>query len=87
MSSLKNQRTLQRFLPQKNQISELKRNNYRFKRVFREYEMMSEQLWNLETSSEISVSDDFLNAVSMQTNILEEEIQNWLHPQIENNPI
>jgi uncharacterized protein YdcH (DUF465 family) len=78
MSTLKNQRTSQRFSPLKQKISELKKNNSRFKRVYREYEIMSDELWNLETSQEISVSDDFLDAINAQTNYLEEEINGWL---------
>ncbi|MBC7556015.1 MAG: hypothetical protein H7195_03530 [Chryseobacterium sp.] len=75
---MKNQRTLKRFLPLKGKISELKKNNSRFKRVYREYEIMTDELWDLENSPEISVSDDFLNAVNLQANYLEEEIDGWL---------
>lgn len=75
---MKNQRTLKRFSPLQGKISELKKNNSRFKRVYREYEIMTDELWNLENSPEISVSDDFLNAVNVQTNYLEEEIDGWL---------
>lgn len=78
MSTFKNQRSLQRFSPLKQKISELKKNNSRFKRVYKEYEFMSEELWTLENSTEVSVSDDFLNAVNAQTNYLEEEIEGWL---------
>lgn len=78
MPTFKNQRTLQRFSPLKQKISELKKINSRFKRVYREYEFMSEELWTLENSTEVSVSDDFLNAVNTQTNYLEEEIADWL---------
>lgn len=83
MSTLKTLRTSQRFLPLKQKISELKKNNSRFKRVYREYEFMSDELWNLENSSEISVSDDFLDAVNMQTNYLEDEIDGWLQSDTE----
>ena len=75
---MKNKRTSQRFSPLKQKISELKKNNSRFKKVYREYERMSDELWNLETSPEIAVSDDFLNAINAQTNFLEEEIDGWL---------
>lgn len=62
----------------KNKISQLKKENSRFKRVFKEYQIMSEELWDLENSSEVSVSDDFLNAVNIQTDYLQEEIEHWL---------
>ena len=78
MPTFKNQKTSQRFSPLKQKISELKKNNSRFKRVYREYEIMSDELWTLENSTELSVSDDFLNAVNAQTNYLEEEIDGWL---------
>lgn len=75
---MKSQTTTQRLSPLKGKISELKKNNSRFKKVYREYERMSDELWDLETSPEISVSDDFLDAVNVQTNYLEEEIYGWL---------
>ncbi len=75
---MKNRRTLQKFSPLKQKIAELKKNNNRFKQVYREYERMSDELWTLENSEDISVSDDFLDAVNVQTNFLEEEIEGWL---------
>ena len=39
---------------------------------------MSEELWILENSDDISVPDDFLNSVKSQTTFLEEEIHDWL---------
>ncbi|WP_417427665.1 hypothetical protein [Halpernia sp.] len=87
MSTLKNLRASQRFSPLKQKISELKKNNTRFKKVYREYEIMSEEQWNLETSPEISVSDDFLDAVNVQTRYLEDEIEVWLHPDEENKTV
>ena len=83
MSTFKNQRTSQRFSPLKQKISELKKNNSRFRRVYREYEIMSDELWTLENSSELSVPDDFLNAVNTQTNYLEKEIEGWLQSEEE----
>ncbi|SFI22917.1 hypothetical protein [Halpernia frigidisoli] len=84
---MKNQRSLQRFSPLKQKIDELKKNNSRFKRVYKEYEFMSDELWDMETSLDISVSDDFLNAVTTQTNYLEEEIDGWLKSETDQNPI
>mgnify|MGYP001799147023 CR=1 FL=1 len=84
MSPSKNQSSIRRFLPLKKKIADLKKNNSRFKKVFREYELISKELWDLETSEEISVSDDFLDAINLQTDYLEEEIENWLHPESEN---
>lgn len=87
MSPSKNQSSIRRFLPLKKKIEDLKKNNSRFKKVFREYELMSKELWDLETSPEIAVSDDFLDAVNLQTDYLEQEIETWLHPEVENNTL
>ncbi len=65
-------------MPQQKRIEELEKTNARFKRIYQEYQTMSDELWDLECSSEISVTDDFLNSVVQQTNYLEDEIQDWL---------
>ena len=39
---------------------------------------MSEELWNLENSDVSNIPDDFLNAVKLQTEYLEDEIDDWL---------
>ena len=87
MPPSKNQSNIRRFLPLKKKIADLKKNNSRFKKVFREYELMSKELWDFETSPEIAVSDDFLDAINLQTDYLEQEIENWLHPEVENNTL
>ena len=65
-------------MPQQQKIEQLEQTNSRFKRVYSEYTAMSEELWDLENSEEISVTDDFLNCIKLQTDYLEEEIQHWL---------
>ncbi len=65
-------------MPQQKRIEELERTNARFKRIYDEYETMSEELWNLESSGEIPVTDDFINSVKLQTSYLEDEIEDWL---------
>lgn len=67
-----------KFKPQQKKIEELERNNPRFKRIFSEYEMMTDELWNLENSDMSDVPDDFINAVKLQTEYLEDEIDDWL---------
>lgn len=39
---------------------------------------MSDELWNLENSDISNIPDDFLNAVKLQTEYLEDEIDDWL---------
>lgn len=65
-------------MPQQKKIELLEKTSARFKRIYDEYELMSEELWNLETSEEVSVPDDFLNSIQQQTGYLEDEIHDWL---------
>lgn len=83
LTLMNNPRPYRRFKPMAKEISLLKKNNSRFRRVFREYEMISEELWSLENSEKVSVSDDFLSALQQQTYFLEEEIEDWLLPSTE----
>lgn len=72
-------RPYRKFLPQQKKIEELEKNNSRFKRIYSEYELMSDELWNLESSdSTESIPDDFFDAIKLQTNYLEDEIEDWL---------
>ena len=72
-------RPYRKFLPQQKKIEELEKNSSRFRRIYSEYEMMSDELWNLESSETTeSVPDDFINAIKLQTSYLEDEIQDWL---------
>ena len=65
-------------MPQQQKIEQLEKTNSRFKRVYSEYTTMSKELCDYENSEEISVTDDFLNSIKLQTDYLEEEIQHWL---------
>ena len=56
----------------------LEENNPRFKRVYSEYELMADQLWNLENTDTSNIPDDFIEAIKLQTEYLEEEIDDWL---------
>lgn len=68
-----------KFKAQQNKIEDLEKSNSRFKRIYSEYENMSEQLWNIENSEGDSIPDDFLNAIKLQTSYLEDEIEDWLY--------
>lgn len=72
------QRPYRKFKPQQKRIEELEKNSPRFKRVYSEYEMMSEQLWDLENTDTTNIPDDFMEAIKLQTEYLEEEIDDWL---------
>lgn len=67
-----------KFNTQKKKIEELEKNSPRFKRIYSEYEIMADELWNLENSDVTNVPDDFIDAVKLQAEYLEEEIEDWL---------
>lgn len=71
-------RTFRKFVPQQKKIEELEKNSPRFKRIYSEYELMSDELWNLENSDITNIPDDFIDAVKLQTEYLEDEIGDWL---------
>ncbi|MBA5247829.1 hypothetical protein H1R16_05490 [Marnyiella aurantia] len=67
-----------KFQSQKDRIAVLEKTNPRFKRVYDEYEVLSEELWKLETTEGTSIPDDFINSFKIQTTFLEDEIKSWL---------
>jgi len=67
-----------KFLPQQKRIEELEKSSTRFKRIYSEYELMSDELWNLENGDAGNIPDDFINAIKLQTSFLEDEIEDWL---------
>ncbi|MGE4514007.1 hypothetical protein [Chryseobacterium taeanense] len=75
---MKRQNKYRKFQLQQKNIEALERDNSRFKRVYSEYENMSEELWNLENSDNEPVPDDFINAMILQASYLEDEIEDWL---------
>jgi uncharacterized protein YdcH (DUF465 family) len=75
---MKHQNKYRKFQLQQENIATLERENSRFKRVYSEYENISDELWSLENSEDKPVPDDFLNAMILQTSYLEEEIEDWL---------
>lgn len=72
------QRPYRKFKPQQQKIEELEKRNPRFKRIYSEYELMSDELWNLENSDTSNIPDDFIDSIKLQTEYLEEEIDDWL---------
>ncbi len=75
---MKRQNRYRKFQLQQENIEALQTENSRFKRVYSEYENMSDELWNLESSTTQPVPDDFIDAMIVQTSYLEEEIEGWL---------
>lgn len=75
---MKTQNKYRKFQLQQHNIEALEKENTRFRRVYSEYENMSDELWNLENSKDTPVPDDFINAMVEQTTYLEEEIEDWL---------
>ncbi|WP_312902492.1 hypothetical protein [Chryseobacterium taichungense] len=83
---MKSQNKYRKFQLQQKNIEALERENSRFKRVYSEYENMSEELWNLENSNNEPVPDDFINAMILQASYLENEIEDWLVQFNDKNP-
>ncbi|AYO58325.1 hypothetical protein CO230_09470 [Chryseobacterium sp. 6424] len=73
-------RPYRKFSSHQKEIQALEEKSDRFKRIFTEYQMMSDELWNLENSETTNIPDDFINAIILQTQCLEEEINSWLLP-------
>lgn len=71
-------RPYRKFNPQQKKIEELEQRSPRFKRIYSEYESMTDELWNLENTDISNIPDDFLEAIKLQTEYLEEEIDDWL---------
>jgi uncharacterized protein YdcH (DUF465 family) len=70
--------TVKKFSSRKEKVQNLMHSNSKFKRMFEEYDNMSEDLYNLESSEGISITDDFINYIKVQTNYLEAEIEDFL---------
>lgn len=76
---MKDKRNMYRkFLPKQKTIEELELKNDRFRRIYAEYESFSRELSNLESADAPAVPDDFMDAVKLQTSILEDEVEYWL---------
>lgn len=75
---MKTLRPYRKFQLNQKKIEALEKSNERFKRIYSEYETMSEELWDLENSEGESIPDDFINAIKLQTSYLEDEIEDWL---------
>lgn len=75
---MKSQNKYRKFQLQQKNIEALEKENSRFKRVYSEYENMSDELWNLESTKGDPLPDDFINAMIVQASYLEEEIEDWL---------
>ena len=63
---------------QKRKIEDLEESLIRFKRMYVEYEQVSDELKTAETSEEVSMPDDFIDAIKIQKDFLQNEIYNWL---------
>lgn len=75
---MKNNQSFRKYRSIQKKIADLEKNNTRFKRIYSEYENLTEELWDLESSEIVNVSDDYLQCVQEQTNYLEDEIEDWL---------
>lgn len=67
-----------KFYRQQKRIKELESSNSRFKRIYSEYEFMSNELWNLENAEGPAITEEFINSIKLQTSYLEGEVEDWL---------
>ena len=75
---MKTPRSYRKFQFQQDKIRNLEEKSPRFKRIYTEFENLSDDIWDIETGDRDSVPDDFMMALQLQTNFLEDEIDNWL---------
>ena len=75
---MKTPRSYRKFQFQQDKIRNLEEKSPRFKRIYTEFENLSDEIWDIETGDRDSVPDDFMMALQLQTNDLEDEIDNWL---------
>ena len=68
-----------KFQKEHQKIKDLEKSNARFRRVFTEYETMSDDLWQIESSDDPAIPDDYLDSIRIQQSFLEDEVQNWLN--------
>lgn len=75
---MKNRNSYRKFQPHIKKIEALEKTNSRFKRIYDEYEHISDELWELESNDSPPLPDDFITAIQLQANYLEDEIDEWL---------
>ena len=75
---MKTPRSYRKFQFQQDKIRNLEEKSPRFKRIYTEFKNLSDEIWDIETGDRDSVPDDFMMALQLQTNFLEDEIDNWL---------
>ncbi|MFC6268312.1 hypothetical protein [Frigoriflavimonas asaccharolytica] len=68
------QNPCKKFESQREKVQTLLQENSRFKRIYEEYDYLSDNLWDLEQTEGISITDDFINYIKVETNYLEDEI-------------
>ncbi len=71
-------KSMRKFAPQRKQIEALEKECPRFKRIFSEYEAISDDLWEKQNSTAVNIPDDFFAAMESQTDLLEHVILDLL---------
>lgn len=67
-----------KFQIRRDKIKDLEEKNPRFRRVFSEFEDITDEIWEIENGNREDIPDDFLFALFLQKKCLEEEIDEWL---------
>lgn len=76
---MKTPRSYRKFQFKQEKIKDLEEHNPRFKRIYTEFENLSDEIWEIEIGDKADVPDDFMYALKIQTNFLEDEIDQWLN--------
>ena len=77
---MKSQNPYKKFDTSQEEVQTLLVENSRFKRMYEEYDHLSDHLWNLEQAEGETITDDFLNYMKQQTTYLEDELRDFLLP-------
>ena len=75
---MKTPRSYRKFQFQQDKIRNLEEKSPRFKRIYTEFENLSDEIWDIETGDRDSVPEKKKIELKLQTNFLEDEIDNWL---------
>ena len=63
-----------KFQAHQEKVQHLLEKNSRFKRIYDEYDHLSDNLYELENNEDVKATDDYLNYIETQTDFLEAEI-------------
>lgn len=75
---MKTPKPYRKFQLKQEKIKNLEEHHPRFKRIYSEFENLTDEIWEIEAGDRESVPDDFMIALKLQSHYLEDEIDEWL---------